>query len=120
MDVMNITIDPTDSFKGIKDKKLLASCGLILDFAEMVRYQQPETAQQAFDMLMDVYGYGSGDGSGWGTVDAEGAYRSEYEEDSDLPPIVTLKLGEGIDLNVYQYGIVSVVDKETTLITRMD
>ena len=118
---MKIEIDPNGAFKGIKKAKLLEAMGLLPYFAQDVAYSEPESVQEAFDMLMDCYGYGMGqDGSGWGTVDEEGRYISISEEDPALDPLGTFELTEDLTFYVYQYAITAVSDGEKTLMARMD
>ena len=117
---MKATIDPLEGFEGIKDEKLMEACGLLPYFAAEVHLQEPESVQEAFRDLMDVYqmGYGQ-DGSGWGTVEAM-VYKSEHKEDPDMDPLMVFHLTEDIDFLVYQYAICAVTDGETTLMMRMD
>lgn len=118
---MVINIDPTGTFKGIKEKRLLESTGLLKHFALDVFYCAPETVEEAFEELMECYGYGMGqDGTGWGTVDDSGYYISEADADTDMAPLVTFELGNDIQFNVYQYAICAVTDSKTTLMMRMD
>lgn len=121
MSTLKFEVDPTGSFEGIKKDKLLASTGLLPYFAREVTLSAPESVQEAFDLLMECYGMGYGqDGSGWGTVDSEGMYISESEEDEPLAPLVEFKLTDDISWYVYQYAITGVTDGETTLMARMD
>jgi hypothetical protein len=69
---------------------------------------------------MEVYGYGFGDGSGWGTIGPDGTYYSQHEEDAPLAPLGRFKITDDITMYVYQYAIVGVTDGTETLITRMD
>jgi hypothetical protein len=119
--IMTVDIDPTGAFKGIKESKLLAACGLLPHFALDVALSTPESVQEAFDMLMDCYQYGMGqDGTGWGTVDEKGMYISEHDEDPDMAPMIAFGLTSDITFYVYQYAICAVTDGETTLMMRMD
>jgi hypothetical protein len=119
MNTMTVDIDPTDSFKGIKPKKLLEATGLLSHFALDVAYSTPESVQEAFSMLMDCYGYGMGqDGVTDATVSPEGVY--SYPEDPDLYPLVAFGLTEDIIFYVYQYAICAVTDGTDTLMMRMD
>lgn len=116
-----VTIDPTDSFKGISKSALIAAVGILPYFAAEVSLAGPESVQEAFDMLMECYGCGMGqDGSGWGTVDPDGMYVSEHVGDADLAPLVSFSLSPEITFYVYQYSITAVTDGEVTLIARMD
>ncbi len=117
---MKVTIDPTESFKGIKHEKLLEATGLLPYFAADVALSEPESVQEAFDMLLEAYGMGYGqDGSGWGTIDGT-TYKSEHEGDPDMEPLVAFELTDDITFYVYQYAICGVTDGEEVLMCRMD
>lgn len=122
MNRVDIIIDPQGAYEGVKPERLLQSTGLLALFAEDVAMSEPESVQEAFDMLMECYGYGWGqDGSsGWGTVDSEGTYISAFKEDPPMAPLVRFGLTLDIDFYVYQYSICAVTDGETTLMMRMD
>ena len=117
---MKATIDPLDSFKGVKPTKLLEATGLLGYFAADVAMTGPESVKGAFDDLMECYqmGYGQ-DGSGWGTVE-DMVYKSEHEGDPDMDPLVAFHLSDTIDFLVYQYAICAVTDGTETLMMRMD
>jgi len=119
---MTVEIDPNDAFVGIKQQKLLEATGILPYFAEDVSMSQPESTQEAFDMLMECYGMGMGqDGSGWGTVSPEGTYKSEHKEDPDMDPLVVFHLTEDIEFLVFQYAICAVRGTDgDTLMMRMD
>jgi hypothetical protein len=120
MNKVKVEIDPTGDFKGIKPSRLLEATGLLPMFAADVAMSTPESVQEAFDMLMECYGFGMGqDGSGWGTVDDKGMYVSEHD-DPDMAPMVKFGLTDEIDFLVYQYAICAVTDGTTTLMMRMD
>ena len=117
---MKVTIDPLDEYKGVKNSKLLDATGMLSYYAVDVSLSEPESVQEAFDMLMEAYGMGYGqDGSGWGTVD-EMVYKSEHEGDPDMSPMVAFHLSDTIDFLVYQYAICAVTDGKDTLMMRMD
>jgi hypothetical protein len=121
MNTVKVHIDPTSGFEGIKPSKLLEATGLLPHFAADVAMSEPESVQEAFDMLMECYQYGMGqDGTGWGTVDEDGMYISEHKEDPDMAPLVTFGLTDEINFNVYQYAICAVTDGTETLMMRMD
>lgn len=118
---MKVTIDPLNAFFGIKPEKLLEATGILSYFAADVSLTAPDSVKGAFDDLMECYGMGVGqDGSGWGTVDAGGVYKSEYEEDPDMSPMVTFHLSDTISWHVYQSAITAVTDGEDTLMARFD
>jgi hypothetical protein len=119
--LVKFTIDPNEGYKGIKDSKLMEATGMLPYFAAEAALCTPTSVKEAFDILMECYGYGMGqDGSGWGTVSDKGTYQSEYDEDPDIEPMVKFELTEDIDFLVYQYAICAVTDGETTLMMRMD
>jgi hypothetical protein len=120
-DVFKTTLDPNGAFEGVPSKGLYASLGLIPAFCHAVALSSPVSVREAFDMLMDEYGYGSGDGTKWkATIRADGTLVSDYDEDPDLPPWALYNLTEDIKVYQYQSGIISVTDGNDTLITRMD
>ena len=117
---LEVIIDPSDAYTGIKNAKLLEAAGLLPYFAIETHLTAPESVQEAFDTLMECYGMGYGqDGTGWGTVDGL-TYKSEHEGDPDMEPMLQFKLTEDIDFLVYQYAICAVTDGDTTLMMRMD
>ena len=117
---LKATNDPLNAYVGIKPSKLMDATGLLPYFAADVALMEPEDAQGAFDDLMECYGMGYGqDGSGWGTV-VDMVYKSEYEEDSDMCPLVVFHLTDEINFLVYQHAICAVTDSNTTLMMRMD
>ena len=121
MNYLEVNIDPLKEYEGVKPQRLLQATGLLANFAADVAMSEPESVQEAFDMLMECYGYGWGqDGSGWGTVDDKGVYHSEFKEDPPMAPLVQFVLTPDISFYVYQYSICAVTDGETTLIMRMD
>jgi hypothetical protein len=117
---MNVVPDPTGNFKGVRHDKLVMAAGLIPQFAFAVHMSQPETVQEAFDLMMEQYGFGFGDGTEWGKVDKDGMYVSKHEEDDDMPPMLRMDVTEDISVYFYQYAIVGITDGTDSLITRMD
>lgn len=115
---MEVTIDPLNAFEGIKDSKLLEACGLLAYFAADVHMMEPESVQEAWDGLMDNYGFGDVSSDHWGTVE-DMVYKSS-EDDPDMKPLARFGLTEDIDFLVYQYAICAVTDGETTIMGRMD
>ena len=115
-----IIVDPMNTYAGIKPRKILESLGLLPYFAAEVHLMEPETVREAFDSLMEVYGFGMGQkGDEWGTVE-DMVYKSGCEGDPDLTPLASFKLTEDIDFLVYQYAICAVTDGTDTLMMRMD
>ena len=115
---LRVTIDPKDAYKGIKPAKLVEACGLLPYFAADVALQAPESVQEAWDGLMECYGFGDVSSDHWGTVE-DMTYKSS-EDDPDMEPLVRFGLSDEIDFLVYQYAIVAVTDGETTMMGRMD
>ena len=117
---MPVTVDPLDGFRDIKEERLIEAIGLLGHFAAEVYLQAPESVEDAFRDLMEVYqmGYGQ-DGSGWGTVE-DMVYKSEHEGDPDMDPLVAFHLSDTIDFLVYQYAICAVTDGTETLMMRLD
>ena len=120
---MKVTIDPLNTYEGIKPTKLLEATGLLGYFAADVALQGPESVKGAFDDLMECYpssGFISPTGGhGWGTVE-DMVYKSEHKEDPDMSPLVAFHITEDIDFLVYQYAICAVTDGTETLMMRMD
>ena len=48
---LKITIDPTGSYSHIKPAKLLESVGLLIDYAEAAAWGEPDSLQEAFEVL---------------------------------------------------------------------
>ena len=121
-EVLDVTIDPLNGFEGIKHSKLFEATGLIPYFvAEAALTEGTDTAQEAFNVMNEAYGFGLGDYnmlSDKGEVDSEGLY--SYPEDPDLAPMVQFKWDD-MTVWVYQYGLVAVRDGEgNTIMQRMD
>ncbi len=118
-----IKTDPLGAFSGIKGTKLQEACGLIPYFIQEAALSDPLDATEAFDMLLESYGYGGSDmlPEGAGEVLEDGTF--VYPEDPDLAPMVSFVIqGEKdtIEILVFQYGYVVVRDKANTHMTRMD
>ncbi len=121
--MINVTAntDPLGQFKGIKPNKLIEATGLIPHFIQDVALSDPMDAQEAFELMIECYGFGGEDtlAGGKGEVTEEGVYR--YPEDPDLYPLVSFTITEqDIEILVYQYGFVVVRDEDNTLMVRMD
>jgi hypothetical protein len=112
-----VKVDPTSHFKGVPQARLLGALGIVPSFVAYAANVAPETTARAMmDAMGEAYGFYMGDMEG-GTVDAEGVY--SYPEDEPLYPLVRWKLDD-VTVYMYQYAIVAVQDKDTTIITRMD
>lgn len=118
---MITSIDPTNSFTDAKPTRLLEACGLIPYFFAEAAVSKPKTAKEAFDIVMEAYGWGFGqDGSGWGTVDEKGMYVSSFEDDEDMAPLLSIEMAQGITGYIYQYGITAIKGPDSTFIARID
>jgi hypothetical protein len=116
---MQVDIDPTGSFEGIKHNKLIQAVGILPNFAFSVYYMEPESVEEAYKLLQDEYGFGGGLGTMDGVTLTEDDVW-QYEGDPDLAPMATFHLTDSIRFNVYQHAMVSVTDGTTTMCTRMD
>jgi len=118
---LTTTIDPTGWFreKKVPSNKLLDVMGLIPEFVFQTAREAPEDASEAMDLMVRIYGFGDYRFTGGFTVSPEGVY--SYPEDPDLYPACSFKLGDSdIEILVYQYAMVCIRDKDTTIMTRMD
>jgi hypothetical protein len=110
-------VDPTSHFKGVPQSRLVEALGIVPSFVAYAAVEAPEvTARAVLDAMAEAYGFYMGDMEG-GTVDAEGVY--QYPDDPPLYPLVRWKLDD-VTVYMYQYAIVAVQDKDTTIVTRMD
>jgi hypothetical protein len=117
------TTDPLQQFKGVPQGRLIAATGLIPFFVQDVAMSVPLDATEAFDMMLECYGYGGKDTlpTSAGEVQKDGTYT--HPEDTDLAPMVSWKFeGEKdtIEVLMYQHELVVVRDKARTHMTRMD
>jgi hypothetical protein len=121
---MDFTVDPQDAYEGVSPNALFRACGALPTFAHSVWFSDPESLEEACDMLMECYGM-MGPGfseDAWGTVDEEGVYTSKYEEDPQLSPFVEFELTDTLKFYVYEHAIVAVRDTDSgeSRMTRMD
>ena len=117
------TTDPLQQFKGVPQGRLIAATGLIPFFVQDVAMSVPVDATEAFDMMVECYGFPAEDmlPKGKGEVSDRGVY--SYPEDPDLHPMVSWKFeGEKdtIEVLMFQHAFVVVRDKARTHMTRMD
>jgi hypothetical protein len=117
------TTDPLKSFKGVPRGRLLAATGLIPHFVQDVAMSVPLDATEAFDMMLECYGFGGKDTlpTSAGEVTKEGVYK--HPEDTDLYPMVSWVFAgekDTIEVLMYQHELVVVRDKARTHMTRMD
>lgn len=120
---MIISVDPNEYHipKGATKVRLVRACGIIPAFAAEAYAKGNETAQDVYDAMVERYGFGDMSSTKWGTVDPTGVYKSAYDEDPDMQPLVELRFPENpVKVYIYQYAIVAVVDEDTTIISRMD
>lgn len=122
--LVKATLDPTGVLvkdKGASLERIGQAQGLIPEFVLYAVQRGAESAQEVWDAMVEAYGFGDFSGPEWGTIDAEGVYHSKYDEDPDLHPLVRYDLqGDRVSVYLYNYGIVSVVSTEQTIIGRMD
>lgn len=120
---MIINVDPNQHHvpKGANKGRIMEACGIIPMFAAEAYLKGAVTAQEVYDSMVESYGFGDMSSTDWGTVDPTGVYKSSYEEDPDMEPLVELSYPDNpVKVYIYQYAITAVVDKDTTIITRMD
>ena len=129
---MMVTVDPLNKFKDVPNQRLVEACGVIpLFYAESVeRLTEEAPADGIFKSMMDIYGFGFGDGKEgfWGTVKEDGALVSNEPDDPedgpadpDLFPYMSCKYPDsGVELLIYSHAITVVRDTDDTFITRMD
>lgn len=120
---MIISVDPNKYHVpiGATMDRLVQACGIIPAFAAEAYVKGHETAQDVYGAMVEAYGFGDMSSTDWGTVDPTGVYKSTYDEDPDMQPLVELSSPDNpVKVYIYQYAIVAVVDKDTTIITRMD
>ncbi len=86
---MEVTIDPTGAFKGVPQRGLFESCGLIPYFvAEAASTSLLENSEDVMEVMREAYGFSTKynflakEGS---QVDKDGVY-STSDEDPDLSP----------------------------------
>ena len=121
---VRIKTDPQDHYKGIKPAKLIEAAGLIPFFIQDVALSDPRDAQEAFELMIECYGFGGYDvlEGGKGSIGKDGVF--VYPEDPDLYPTLSYTMksetDKDIEILVYQYGYVVVRDETTTLMVRMD
>lgn len=119
---MRWILDPTKHFSDAKTERLTAALGILPHlFNEAEATVGGTDARYLYDAAVALYGFGDyAEAFQGGTVDAAGIYTSQFEDDPELYPLAMGITGEGVDVFIYQYAMVSVVDKGTTIITRMD
>ncbi len=120
---LEVTVDPNGAFKGIRPSKLLESIGLIPYFVQDTAMCTPESAEEAYKIMGECYGFPMSPLEG--TLSDKGTY--SYPGDPDLEPLVKFTMldtkgnkGGTIEILVFQYAFVAVRDTESTLMTRMD
>ena len=118
---MMVTVDPLKKYEDAKQGKLVAATGILPQFYMEAMVRGNDTARDVYEAMVDIYGYGDYSGPSWGTVSPTGVYKSSYEEDPDMYPLVLCEWPDNdVRLWVYQHAILAVQDPEETIITRMD
>lgn len=129
---MMVTVDPLRKFKTVPKQRLVEACGVIpLFYAESVHdLTEKASAKGIFKSMMDIYGFGFGDGKEdfWGTVKEDGVMVAKEPDDPedgpadpDMFPYMSCKYPDsGVELLIYPYSITVVRDTDDTFITRMD
>ena len=114
--------DPTHTYTHIPQARLVAACGLLPQILTDAVGEDPEDTKALYEAAVKLYGYGDySKAFAGGTVDDAGIYRSEFEEDPPMHPLLMGITGKGQDIYLYQYAMVAIVGRDgTTIITRMD
>ena len=112
------TFDPNGAFEGVENERLLDACGIIPMFFFTAIQEGPETAQELHSAMCREYGFGDYVWVG-AEINENGTYVSEYEEDPDLEPYMSMVNGP-LSLYIYQYGIIGVTGPDGTIVSRMD
>jgi hypothetical protein len=115
-----ITLDPNGKFPGVPKEHMQEFAGLIPRIVADAVLAGACGAREVYDAMVLAYGYGDYSSINWGTISEDGTYVSSEEEDPDLDPVVMWELPCGTKVRLYNHAIVSVVDDEETIITRMD
>ena len=112
--------------------ELIEACGTIPDFFcnaclgafnELGPRNEPITLQDVADRMDSEYQYGGFRISTWrGSVDANGVYQSEHEEDADLFPLARFGFEGRFFCYVYDYGVAAIVDRTNSefMVARFD
>ena len=118
--VLNPAGDPY--LNQVPPPRLLEACGIIPDFfAEAcvtAEDENPEgfTLRDVADGMDRVYQFG-GFGYPWpGSLDADGVYRSQYDEDPPMSPLVRFSFNSGarvFECFVYEAGITAIRERGT-------
>jgi hypothetical protein len=118
--VLNPAGDP--DLNQVPPARLLEACGIIPDFfAEACVTAEDEnpdtlTLQHIADGMDRAYQFG-GFGYPWpGTLDADGVYRSQYDEDPPMSPLVRFSFNSGarvFECFVYECAITAIRERGT-------
>lgn len=121
---MEVTVDPTGAYKGVPQRGLFESCGLIPYFvAEAASTSLLESSEDVMEIMREAYGFSTKynflnqEGS---QVDEDGVY-STNDNDPDLSPILKFEFDK-FTVFVYHYGLVAVLDgnEENNIMERFD
>jgi len=115
---ISIEIDPNGKFLTVEMSRVIGAAGLLPYFALEAFELLPEGGtEEVYQMLVSIYGMGDYRMPKGGTVSPEGVYNAP--EDPPLDPIVSVS-GLNTTVYIYQYAIIAVVDKNDTIVSRMD
>ncbi len=121
---MEVTIDPNGAFKGVPQRGLFESCGLIPYFvAEAASTSLLENSEDVMEVMREAYGFSTKynflaqEGS---QVDECDVY-STSDDDPDLSPLIKFEFDKFTVL-VYEYALVAVLDgnEENNIMERFD
>lgn len=120
---MFICIPNTDHYTRSTKEDLVQACGFIPQFfvnATMKLESANEDIEILAKAMDDLYQFGGFSVPFEGTVSDTGVYSSQYDEDEDLQPYVTL-YSRGYTCYIYPYAITAIVrDNGDTKIGRFD
>ena len=118
---MMVTVDPLKAYTDAPKDRLIAACGILPQFFAEAVMQGNDTAESVYKAMVAIYGFGDYSGTSWGTVSDEGVYKSSYDEDPDMSPLLLCEWPDSeVKMYCYEHAILAVVDDEKQIITRMD
>lgn len=114
---MEMTIDPNSNFDLAPRNRLIGACGIIPHFAKDAQGFAADGREAVLDAMIRYYGFPCPKMDG---VTLDEKHRWTYPGDPKLDPLMTLDLGFGVKVRIYQYAFVAVSDEHGTDFVRMD
>jgi hypothetical protein len=121
-----VTTDPTSWWRANHEDSqpdYIAHAGLLLPWAREAAElrNDADTWVKLVDHMDNRYGFGLCDMGG--EISPSGLYKSPYEEDEPLAPLLYIEM-QGAEMYIYEYGICAMrevsVERGDWFITRMD